>query len=92
LRRALDLLPSWPAAGPDLAALYVDPRDLDDHLASLRAHVRQRPDDADARLVLAAVLLLRGERDAAARALESLPEDDAAAAALRDELRRRAPR
>jgi len=65
LRRAFELSPSLALAIVDKHEFYADPADFDRHLAAAETFVANNPDDADARLVLAANFLF-GNRPAAA--------------------------
>ena len=92
LRRGTDLLPVWIDSGNDLASLYSSAQDLSDHVASLRAHLRQEASDADAWLVLSYVQLFTGHHDDAAASVSRLLELDprgALGARLAQEISRR---
>lgn len=62
--RAID--PTWPGAAARLANAYANTNQLPKAISSLKAYLRDTPDDADARQTLALMLARNREFDAAA--------------------------
>ena len=58
----------------DRREFYVDPQDFEIQLWALQEHLRQHPDDADARLVLAYNLYFTRRPDAARAELQKILE------------------
>jgi hypothetical protein len=75
IRRGLDARDPWQPAAVDAPAHFASRAEFRRVLADLEAYVRLHADNADARLVLGAVYLFSGERDAAGAVLRSLPDD-----------------
>lgn len=76
LRKALELDPTLARSEIDKHEFYGDPMEFDRQLAVLENYLADRPDDGDARLMLAANFLFGG-RPAAAVDLIELPSSDA---------------
>jgi hypothetical protein len=75
IRRGLDARDAWQPAAMDAPAHFASRAEFRRVLADLEAYVRMHADSGDARLVLGAVYLFSGERDAAHAVLRSLPDD-----------------
>lgn len=70
LRRAFALDPALASAAIDKRSFYSDPLEFDRQLARLETYVKEHPEDADARLVLAANELFGGRPQAAVQRLD----------------------
>ncbi|MFG0317230.1 MAG: hypothetical protein ACF8XB_08160 [Planctomycetota bacterium JB042] len=80
LRRGVEIVPTWPSAGPDLRELYGDEDDLLEHQIALEVTVESLPNDGELRLLAGYVAFFTGDLDTAEhqfRALLALAPDDA---------------
>jgi len=83
IRKGIKLLPRWGEVPMDRRSFYSDQKDFDIQMWALNVHLKQAPDDDDARLVLAYNLYFtRHRKEAKAefeKLLEANPKDAAAA-------------
>ncbi len=76
IRKGIKLLPRWGEVPMDRRSFYSDQKDFDIQMWALNVHLKQAPDDNDARLVLAYNLYFTRHRKEARAEFEKLLEAD----------------
>ncbi|MBI4879916.1 MAG: tetratricopeptide repeat protein [Planctomycetes bacterium] len=88
IRRGMEVMPEWPAAGASLHELYGRPDDLAEHTIALRVFTDANPTDADARFLLGYVSFFSGDLDGAESAFLKLAEANPDSAQAQEFLKR----
>ena len=74
IRRGVDIIPTWPSAGPDLREQYGDPDDLIEQMIALEVTGAATPSDPEIRLLSGYVAFFTGDLDTAESEFDALAE------------------